>query len=52
MKKCDTEIKISFGKVENIMGKEENTVYQDLLLILHCFQKLSLPGLLKLKDGS
>ena len=36
-----TEIlKFSLGRVENIAGKRENTVYQDFLLFLQCFKKL------------
>ena len=32
---------------ENIVGKRENSVYQHFLLFPQCFQKLSLPEVLK-----
>ena len=35
------------GRVENIVGKGENAGYQHFLLSLQCFQKVSLPGSLK-----
>ena len=38
-------MKISvFDRVENIVGKGENAVYQHFLLFPSCFQKVSLTG--------
>ena len=34
-------------RVENTVGKGENVGYQHFLLFPQCFQKSSLPGLLK-----
>ena len=34
-------------RVENIVGTGENAGYQNVLLFLHCFQKVSLLRLLK-----
>ena len=34
LKKC----KLASGRVENIVGKGENAVYQHFLLFLQCFQ--------------
>ena len=36
-----------FDSVENIVGKEENAVYQHFLLFPQCFQKASFSELLK-----
>ena len=35
------------GRVENIVGKGENTIYQHFLLFQQCFQKASFQRLLK-----
>ena len=40
-------IKLVFYKVENIVGKGENAVYQHFLLFPQCFQKDSFSGSLK-----
>ena len=37
----------ALGRVENIVGKEENAVYQHFLLFPQCFQKASPRGSLK-----
>ena len=39
--------KFVFGRVENIVGKGENAVYQHFLFFPQCFQKASYEGLLK-----
>ena len=36
-----------FHMVENIVGRGENAGYQHVLLFPQCFQKLSVPGSLK-----
>ena len=41
------KLKFALGRVENIVGKGENAGYKYFLLFLHCFQKVSFPGLLK-----
>ena len=47
------KMKISvLDMVENIAGKEENADYQQTLLFPQCFQKSSLPGLLKVNTVS
>ena len=40
-------MKFGMGRVENIVGKVENTGYQHFLLFPQCFQKATLSGLLK-----
>ena len=42
------KLKFAFGKVENIMGKGENAVYQYFLLFPQCFLKATFSGSLKL----
>ena len=37
-------IVLVFERLENILGKEENAVYQHFLLFPQCFQKLSSSG--------
>ena len=50
---ADDKIKVAkimisvFDSVENIVGKEENAVYQHFLLFPQCFQKASFSELLK-----
>ena len=39
--------KLVLGRVENIVGKGENTDYQQFLLFLQCFLKLAFPEVLK-----
>ena len=41
------KIEICSGKIENNVAKGENAGFQHFLLFLKCFQKASLPGLLK-----
>ena len=41
-------LKLLRGRVENILGKGENTGYQHFLLFPKCFQKPSSSGELKL----
>ena len=41
------KLKVVLGRVENIVGKGENAVYQHFLLFPQCFLKLSIPGVLK-----
>ena len=41
------KMKLPSGRVENIVGKEENAAYQHFLLYPQCFQKASSLGLLK-----
>ena len=41
------KFKFTFGRLENIVGKEENAGYQNFLLFPQCFQKLSFPEALK-----
>ena len=41
------KLKLVLGRVENIVGKGENAVYQYFLLFQQCFQKASIIGLLK-----
>ena len=33
------KLKVILGRVENIVGKEENAGYQHFLLLPQCFQK-------------
>ena len=42
-------LKFVLGRVENFVGKGENADYQHFLLFPQCFQKPSIPGLLKPK---
>ena len=37
-------------RVENIVGKGENAGYQHFLLFQQCFQNLSFPRVLKVRD--
>ena len=41
------KMKFVLGRVENILGKEENAGDQHFLLFPKCFQKLSFPEVLK-----
>ena len=41
------KLNFDIGRVENIVGKGENTGYQHFLLFLQCFQKPSISRLLK-----
>ena len=41
------KLKFVLGRVESVMGKGENAGHQHFLLFQRCFQKLSVPGLLK-----
>ena len=41
------KLKFVLGRVDNIVGKEENAGYQHFLLFSQCFQKVSILGLLK-----
>ena len=41
------KLKFDMGRVENIVGKGENAVYQYFLLFPHCFQEASYTGSLK-----
>ena len=41
------KLKFVLGRVENIVGKGENAVYQHFLLFPQCFQKDTYTGLLK-----
>ena len=41
------KLKFILGKVENIVGKGENTCYHHFLLFPKCFQKASYTGSLK-----
>ena len=41
------KLKCLLGRIENIVGKEENAGYQHFLLFPQCFQKLSFSGLFK-----
>ena len=43
------KLKFAFGRVENIVGKEENAGYQHFLLFSQCFQWLSSPEVLKVE---
>ena len=40
-------IKFGFERLENILGKGENAVYQHFLLFPKCFQMLPSSGLMK-----
>ena len=40
-------LKFVLGRIENIVGKRENAVYQHFLLFPLCFQKFSFPEVLK-----
>ena len=41
--------KFSLGRIENIVGKGKNAGYQNFLLFPQCFQKLSIPEVLKVR---
>ena len=41
------DLKFVLGRVENIVGKEENAGYQHFLIFLRCFQKASVSRSLK-----
>ena len=41
------KLKFALGRVENIVGKEENAGYQHFLLFPQCFQKATLSGTFK-----
>ena len=41
------KLKFDMGRVENLVGKEENAGYQHFLLFPQCFQKLSFVRSLK-----
>ena len=43
------ELKFGLGRVENIVGKEENVGYQHFLLFPLCFQNLLFPEVLKVR---
>ena len=43
-KNVNEVLKIGLVRVENIMGKGENTAYQHFLLFPRCFQKPSVSG--------
>ena len=43
------KLKLVLGRVENIVGKGENTGLQHFLLFPLCFQKLSFPEVLKVR---
>ena len=45
--KLTQKLKFTLGRVEKIVGKGENAVYQHFLLFLSCFQKVTLSGSLK-----
>ena len=40
------KLKFALGRLENIMGKEENAGYQHFLLFPQCFQRASYSRLL------
>ena len=40
-------LKFTFGREENIVGKGENAGYQQFLLFPQCFQKFSFDDVLK-----
>ena len=40
-------MKFVFGRIENILGREENACYQHFLFFALCFQKASLSGSFK-----
>ena len=42
-------LKFVFGRIENIVEKEENTGYLHFLFFPQCFQKLSFPEMLKIR---
>ena len=48
-KKCELKIEICFGKGKKLLAKGENAVYQHFLLFPQCFQKSTIPGLLKVR---
>ena len=41
------KLKLTFGRIENIVGKGENAGNQHFLLFPQCFQKLSFPEVLE-----
>ena len=41
------KLKFVLGRMENIVGKGQNSGYQHFLLFPQCFQKVSYTGLLK-----
>ena len=43
------KLKFDMGRLENILGKGENTGYQHFLLFPQCFQKASSSGALKVR---
>ena len=43
------QLKFGLGRVENIVGKEENAGLQDFLLLPQCIQKLSVSRFLKVR---
>ena len=43
------KLKFVLGRIENIVGKEENAGYQHFLLFLQCFQKAYFPESLKVR---
>ena len=43
------KLKFVFAGIENIVGKGENAGFQHFLLFIQCFQKVSLPGSLKVR---
>ena len=45
------KLKFALGRVENIVGKEENAGYQHFLLFPPCFEKASSLGVIKSQDG-
>ena len=47
IKNVTETLKLVLGRVENIVGKEENAGYQHFLLFPQCFQKPSYTVLLK-----
>ena len=42
-------LKLTLGRIENIVGKGENAGYQHFPLFSQCFQKLSFLGMLKVR---
>ena len=50
-KKKAEKLKFVLGRLENIVGKEENAGYQHFLLFPKCFQKTSILGSLKVGIG-
>ena len=48
-KKVTEKLKIVWGRVENIVGKQENAGYQHFLLFPQCFQKASYTGSLNVR---